>query len=256
MIDLKEKVAVVTGASRGIGRAVSFALGKAGASVVLASRSQKNLHDVAKKCSAERNQTLTVATDVTVPESVAHLMNIALRKFGQVDILINCAGAIGPITWLEEIDIDDWNATLNTNLTGTFLTCHYVTPIMKKQRRGKIINVSSTAALDNPASFAAYNASKAAVIGLTKTLAKELHPFGIQVNSICPGPVETAMIDEIINTKVKEGAIANIDLFRQLKKKSLLWTPEEVTGLFLFLASDESKLITGQFIQNTWKAVG
>jgi len=256
MVDFIGKIAVVTGASKGIGTAVAIALSKAGATVVLASRLEKNLKDVAKKCNAEKNHTLAVPTDVTVPESVAHLMEITCKKFGQIDIIINCAGTIGPITWLEEIDIEDWKATLNTNLTGTFLTCHYVIPIMKKQQRGKIINVSSAAALDTPSGFAAYNASKAAVIALTKTLAKELHSFGIQVNTLCPGPVGTAMVDEIVNKKVKEGTIANIDLFRQLKNKGLLWTPEEVTELFLFLASDESKLVTGQFIQNTWKEAG
>jgi 3-oxoacyl-[acyl-carrier protein] reductase len=233
---LKDQVALVTGASRGIGKAIALALAAEGASVVVNyTSSQDAAQALVETIVKAGGKALAIKADVAQPEQVEALVKETLAQLGRIDILVNNAG-ITRDTLLLRMKLEDWQAVINLNLTGVFLCTQAVSKSMLKQRSGKIINIASVAGqMGNPGQ-ANYSAAKAGVIGLTKTLAKEFASRGITVNAVAPGFIETDMTEGL---KAEE-ILKIIPLGRYGK-------PEEIAGMVAFLASDPAaNYITGQ----------
>lgn len=236
---LKDKVAVVTGASRGIGRAIALKLAASGARVVLSARSQSALDDLAAAIAAAGGEALAVPTDIARTEDVENLFETALGRFEQVDILVNNAG-ITRDTLLVRMKDADWDAVLETNLKGPFLCSRAAAKIMTKQRCGRIINISSVVGEMGNAGQANYCASKAGLIGLTKSMARELARRHVTVNAVTPGFIVTDMT-EVLSDKVKEELLGQIPLGR-------FGEADDIAAAVVFLASDQAAYITGQVL--------
>ncbi|MGG6239106.1 3-oxoacyl-[acyl-carrier-protein] reductase [Nodosilinea sp. AN01ver1] len=234
---LEGQVAVVTGASRGIGRAVAIALAAAGAQVVVNyARSSAAADEVVAEIAKGGGSAVAIQADVSKADQVDALIAGTLEKFGRVDILVNNAG-ITRDTLLLRMKPEDWQAVIDLNLTGVFLCTRAVAKIMLKQRSGRIINIASVAGqMGNPGQ-ANYSAAKAGVIGFTKTVAKELASRGVTANAVAPGFIETDMTGELNNT---EDILKFIPLGR-------FGQPEDIAGMVRFLAADPAAAyITGQ----------
>jgi 3-oxoacyl-[acyl-carrier protein] reductase len=218
MNDLKGKVAIVTGAGKGIGRATSVELAKAGARVVLAGVRESSMADVKREVEEAKAEALIVQTDVSKWEDAQRMVKIALERFGRIDILVNNAG-IHPLgkngERLTTLEVDDagWDLVINTNLKGQFNCAKAVMPVMMKQKYGRIVNLSSNTALTGIVGSAPYCASKAGIMALTRVLARELGPYNVTVNSIAPGLTLTPM-NEPMPPEVIEMAKARISLGR------------------------------------------
>lgn len=236
---LKDKVAVVTGASRGIGRAIALKLAACGARVVLSARSQAALDDLAAEIAAAGGEALAVPTDIARTAEVENLFERAVERFGQVDILVNNAG-ITRDTLLVRMKDADWDAVLETNLKGPFVCSRAAAKIMTKQRSGRIINISSVVGEMGNAGQANYCASKAGLIGLTKSMARELARRHVTVNAVTPGFIVTDMT-EVLSDKVKEELLGQIPLGR-------FGEADDIAAAVVFLASDQAAYITGQVL--------
>ena len=243
---LSGRVALVTGAGRGIGKALANGHAREGADVALTARTAAELEQTAHDIRATRRRVLAVPADVSDPAAVDRLVKTVLAEFGQIDILINNAGRQPPIGPLIENDAEDWMRTVAVNLFGTFLCMRAVLPTMIERRRGKIINLSGGGATGPRPNFSAYAASKAAIVRLTETVAEEVKPFNIQVNAIAPGAINTRMLDEVLVAGQAAGATALSQAARQ--KQSGGDSLEAVVALAVFLASDESGGLTGKLI--------
>lgn len=242
---LKEKVALITGAGNGIGRATAVRFAKEGAKLVLSDLDKEGLEATVKEI-GESGEAVVVEGNVTSRDDVQKMVDTGVEKFDRLDILINNAGITrdGLTTRIKEGDVklmadEKWDAVIDVNLKGTWLCSQIAAVPMIKQKYGKIVNTSSIGALGNIGQ-ANYAASKAGVIGLTKTLALEWARFNIAVNCVSPGATKTRMT-ESIPEKVMEMFIEKIP-FRRLAE------PKEIAALHLFLASDEASYITGQVI--------
>ncbi len=236
MKGLVDKVAIVTGASRGIGRAVALALAAEGAQVVVNyASSSAAAEQVVAEINGMGSQAIALQADVSQPEQVESLVKTVMDKWGRVDVLVNNAG-ITRDTLLLRMSLEDWQAVVDLNLTGVFLSTRAVSKIMLKQRSGRIINITSVAAqMGNPGQ-ANYSAAKAGVIGFTKTVAKELSSRGITVNAVAPGFIATDMTSDLKSEEI----LKFIPLGRYGQ-------PEEVAGMIRFLAVDPAaSYITGQ----------
>jgi 3-oxoacyl-[acyl-carrier protein] reductase len=234
---LAGQVAIVTGASRGIGRAVAIALAEAGAQVVVNyARSSTAADEVVAAIASAGGSAIAVQADVSKADQVDSLINGAIEKFGHVDILVNNAG-ITRDTLLLRMKPEDWQAVIDLNLTGVFLCTRAVAKLMLKQRSGRIVNIASVAGqMGNPGQ-ANYSAAKAGVIGFTKTVAKELASRGVTVNAVAPGFIETDMTGDLPNA---EEILKFIPLGR-------FGQPEEIAGMVRFLTADPAAAyITGQ----------
>ncbi|MEA5618739.1 3-oxoacyl-[acyl-carrier-protein] reductase [Cronbergia sp. UHCC 0137] len=233
---LENQVAIVTGASRGIGRAIALQLASQGAKVVVNyANSSTAAEQVVAEITAHGGEAIALQADVSQAEQVDTLINTSLEKFSRIDILVNNAG-ITRDTLLLRMKLEDWQAVIDLNLTGVFLCTKSVSKIMLKQRSGRIINIASVAGqMGNPGQ-ANYSAAKAGVIGFTKTVAKELASRGITVNAVAPGFITTDMTSDI----KAEGILQYIPLGR-------FGQPEEIAGMVRFLAADPAAAyITGQ----------
>jgi 3-oxoacyl-[acyl-carrier protein] reductase len=233
---LKDQVAIVTGASRGIGRAIAIQLASQGAKVVVNYASSITAaYEVVAEITAAGGEAIALQADVSEENQVDTLIKITLEKFQRVDVLVNNAG-ITRDTLLLRMKLEEWQAVIDLNLTGVFLCTKAVSKIMLKQRSGRIINIASVAGqMGNPGQ-ANYSAAKAGVIGFTKTVAKELSSRGITVNAVAPGFITTDMTSDI----KADGILQYIPLGRFGK-------PEEIAGMVRFLASDPAAAyITGQ----------
>jgi len=238
MRKLEGKVAVVTGASRGIGRAIALKLAKEGAKVVVNySGSQAKAEEVVAKIQESGGEAIAVQASVSQTEEVTTLMDTAVKTFGSLDILVNNAG-ITRDNLLMRMKEDEWDDVLDTNLKGVFLCTKAVTRQMMKQRAGRIINISSIVGVAGNAGQANYVAAKAGVIGLTKTTAKELASRNILVNAIAPGFIETEMTDQLPED-IKQGMLTQIPLAK-------LGQPEDIAKAVAYLASDDANYMTGQ----------
>ena len=238
MRKLEGKVAVVTGASRGIGRAIAVKLAEEGAKVVVNySGSQAKAEEVVEMIQANGGEAIAVQASVSQTEEVTALMDAAVKTFGALDILVNNAG-ITRDNLLMRMKEDEWDDVLNTNLKGVFLCTKAVTRQMMKQRAGRIINISSIVGVAGNAGQANYVAAKAGVIGLTKTTAKELASRNILVNAIAPGFIETEMTEQLPED-IKKGMLTQIPLAK-------LGQPEDIAKAVAFLASDDANYMTGQ----------
>lgn len=237
---LKDKVAIVTGAARGIGRSIAIKLASEGANIVIADYDISEAQSVIDEICKFGVKAIQVKANVADLESVDNLIKLTLDEFGKIDILINNAGITrdGLILKMSE---QDWDAVIDVNLKGTFNCIKAVTKVLLKQKTGgRIVNMASVMGIIGNAGQANYSASKAGVIGLTKTTAKELGSRGINVNAIAPGFIQTAMTDELSDS-IKEKILDQIPL-----KK--LGAPDDVAKAALFLCSEESEYITGQVI--------
>ena len=244
MFELKDKVAIVTGARRGMGRTHALALAKAGAKVVVSDISEEDCQKVVKEIEKNKGEALAVKCDVTKKEEVEEMVKKAVEKFGKVDILVNNAGICQFKPFLELTE-EEWDRTLNINLKGYFLCAQAAAKEMVKQKSGVIINIASVAmgqvGVGIP-NIVHYCASKGGVVGMTEALAVELAPYNIRVNAISPGMIETPMIDLIKkDPKVAEAMLDRVPMKRVGKS-------EEVSNLVLFLASDKSSYMTGSTV--------
>jgi 3-oxoacyl-[acyl-carrier protein] reductase len=239
MFSLTGKIAMVTGASQGIGRATAIALAAAGARVAVAARNEEKLAEVAKQIESAGSQALAVKMDVADPEQIKTGFQQALGKFGRLDILVNNA-AITRDGLALRMKLDDWETVLRTNLTSAHLCTQHALSTMMKQRWGRIINVSSVVAETGNAGQANYVAAKAGLIGLTRAIATEMASRNITVNAVAPGFIATPMTDALPE-KVKEELKARIPLGR-------LGTDADVAAAIVFLASEEAGYITGSVL--------
>ena len=229
---LDGKVAIVTGGNRGIGQATSLALAREGAKVVVVGRNESNCEKVVALILASGGTAISVRADVSDEADVAAMVSTAIEHFKRIDILVNNAAVNLPYRAVVDLSLDEWNRVVATNLTGPFLCCRAVVPVMIAQRYGKIVNMSSIGGRRGEAGRTPYRPTKAALINFTECLAGEVKEHGIDVNAICPGAVDTDMMREITNGNVPSYAMP----------------PEDIASVVVFLASDESKAITGTAI--------
>ena len=247
---LKDRVAIVTGGGRGIGRAIALALAGDGADVAVVSRTSAETDRVAAKIKALGRHALALRADVSDRGAVDTMVEAVIGKWGKVDILVNNAGTQGPIGSVIETGIDEWIKTVHVNLIGTFLCTRAVLPGMIKQQRGKIINLSGGGATSPRPNFTAYGVSKTGVVRFTETVAEEVSKFNIQVNAIAPGSVNTSMTGEILSAGKAAGDKAISEARSQLETGGT--PPEKAAALAVFLASDESVGLTGRLISAVW----
>jgi 3-oxoacyl-[acyl-carrier protein] reductase len=235
----KGKVALITGASRGIGRSIALALAAEGARIVAVDLDLAATQAVVDELKGQGAEAVAVQGNVTVAEDAEKMVDSAVQAFGRVDILVNNAGITrdGLLMRMKE---DDWDAVLTVNLKGAFLCTKAVSKVMTKQRSGRIINIASVVGQMGNAGQANYCASKAGLIGLTKSNARELAKRNITVNAVAPGFIATAMTDALPE-KAREELVAQIPLER-------LGAPEDIANAVLFLAAERSGYITGQVI--------
>jgi 3-oxoacyl-[acyl-carrier protein] reductase len=239
MFSLKDKVALVTGASQGIGRATALALAEAGAKVAIAARNTEKLASLAAEIAAAGGEALAVPMDVADAAQVKTGFQQLLAKFGKLNILVNNA-AITRDTLALRMKLEDWDAVLRTNLTGAHLCIQQALGAMLKQRAGRIINITSVVAETGNAGQANYVASKAGLIGLTRAIAVEVASRNITVNAIAPGFIATPMTDPL-SQEIKDKMKSMIPLAR-------FGTDRDVAAAIVFLASDEAGYITGQVL--------
>lgn len=252
--DLADTVAVVTGAGRGIGRAIAMALGQAGADVVLAARSVDALEDVATELRSIGRRPLVVPTDLQESDSITALAEQTLEEFGVVDILVNNGGVGGPSAPVWDIDLAQWSETIAVNLTGTFLCCRAFLPSMIERGRGSIINIGSVTGKKPLLNRSAYAASKLALVGFTRTLATEAGPHGVRANLISPGGVRGERIEWVLARRAQSRGISVKEARAEIERESPLGRlvdPEEVANATVFLASDDASAITGEDLNVT-----
>ena len=196
-MQLKDKVALITGAGRGIGRAIAIAYAREGAQLALAARSLDELEETAQAAESLGAATCVIGVDVTDRAAVDEMARRSLARFGRLDILVNNAGIVGPVGALEDNDVESWIRTIQVNLVGTYLCCRAVIPALAAAGGGKIINLSGSGSTSAPYHLSAYGSSKAAIIRLTEILSLELADKNIQVNALGPGSIHTRMWEEI-----------------------------------------------------------
>lgn len=240
---LKDKVAIITGAGRGLGRSVALAFGKQGAKVVLAARSKEEIDHLAEQLRALRKDAIAIPTDISDEDQVNRLVKRTLEVYGTVDILVNNAGARGPIGPIHNTSLSDWEHALRVNLTSAFLCSKAVLPTMMGKKEGKIINVATTMTL-RP-NLTPYMVAKAGLIHFAKQLSRELKEYNIQVNVIHPGVMDTRMQEEI---RMAGTQAIGTDMFERLKEEGILKSPDEPAKLILFLASKAADGITGEYL--------
>jgi len=245
---LKDRVAIVTGASKGIGSAIAVALASAGAKVVLAARNDAGLRETGRLIGdAERWH--AVKTDVASENEVAEMVRQAVERFGAVHILVNNAGIAGPTAPCEDVKLAEWEETMAVNLRGPFLCAKAVLPVMKAQRWGRIINVSSITGKRSLPLRTPYASSKLGLIGFTRTLAAEVGPFEITVNAICPGATKGSRIDSVVKNLAQAEGKSEEEIAARFARDAALGRfveADDVAGLVVFLSSDAGRNMTGQ----------
>lgn len=242
---LAGKVALVTGAGRGIGRVIAIALARQGATVSILARGDQELTETAREVEAIGGRYVKCAVDIADSEAVASAIEKVHTSFGRIDILVNNAGMQAPIGPVVTNDPAEWLRCVTVNLFGTFICTRHVLPIMIRQRSGKIINLSGGGATSPRPNFSAYAASKAAVVRFTETVAAEVAGSNVQVNCIAPGAVNTRMLDEVLAS----GDLAGEEAGHARRRKHTGGVPPEVAAdLVCFLASNDSGELSGKLI--------
>jgi len=237
---LENKVAIITGSARGMGRVFALRFAKEGAKLTICD--VLDCAPVAEEIKAIGGEVLALKTDVASEKDTAEMAKKTVERFGRIDILVNNAAVIGGkdfVKPVEQLTAADWDRTLAVNVKGLFLCCKAVIPYMKKQGKGKIVNIASTVAFTGAPAFLHYSTSKGGVVTMTRGLARELGEFNINVNAVAPGVVKT----EAVRAALSEEDLKQI-VETQLIKRNI--KPEDIAGVVLFLASDEADVITGQ----------
>jgi NAD(P)-dependent dehydrogenase (short-subunit alcohol dehydrogenase family) len=249
---LTDKVAVVTGGGRGIGKEIALALAAEGADVLVSGRHTDVLEETVSQIQALGRRSMLTVTDVSVESQVAEMIGAATHSFGKVDILINNAGIAGPTAPVTNLSREDWDITMAVNLTGAFLCARAVIPQMIDRRSGKIVNISSVAGKMAYALRSPYAASKWGMLGLSASLAQELGPYNIQVNAICPGPTAGERMEAVISGRAREMGVS----FEDIEKAYVAGTalkrmvdPKHVAAAVVFFCSDEGNSITGEALE-------
>ncbi len=244
---LKDRVAIITGGGRGIGRAIALAYAREGARLFLAARTEAELAETAAICQKAGGAAKVVATDVSKWDQVQQLIDTAIQEDGQVDILVNSAGIYGPIGPTADIDISAWIGAAQVNLFGPFYLCRALIPHFIERQQGKIILLGGGGATAPLPNFSSYAATKAGVVRLADTLAEELKPFNVQVNVIAPGLVDSRLQDEVLAAGSRAGAL--FDKIKQARETGAgAVSPEIAASLAVFLASEASGKLTGKLI--------
>ncbi len=254
-MQLKGEVAIITGGSRGIGRALAVEFAREGARVALAARSQAELEETERQVRAAGGQALVVPTDLAKVEDVDAMVAAARKAFGPVDILVNNAGIAGPTALCEDVKPEDWDYTMAVNVKGPFLCCRAVLREMKQRRKGRIINIGSVSSKRPLVQRTPYTTGKMGLIGFTRTLAAEVGEYGITVNIICPGPVSGPRIESVLANMAKAAGktrdeVAH-EMFLQHAALRRFVDAEDVARLAVFLASEAGRNMTGQDINVT-----
>ena len=245
---LQDRVAIITGAGRGIGRAIALAYAAEGAKLTLAARSRGELEEAERQVRELGAETIVITTDISEASQVDAMVKGTVERYGAVDILVNNAGVLGPIGPLHKGSISDWVQPIQVNLIGTYLCCRAVLPVMLSQDRGSIISLSGGGVgTFGTAHMSAYQASKSALITLTETLGMELEGTKVRINAISPGGVHTKMMEQIQDSTL---AVGNTWWYERSKAVNEGGgTPIERVGeLAVFLASDESDGLNGRFL--------
>ena len=250
---LDNQTGIVTGAAKGMGSAICRALAKEGARLTLAARDVNPLEDLAKYLQEEGHEARTQSTDVTRETEVKAMVDDTLKAFnGRIDFLVNVAGVTGPIeTPVWEIEHDDYLAVITANIVGTFLPIKHVMPVMIEQRRGRIVNIGGTSGLRGYRYRTAYSSSKWAIRGLTRTVALEAGPYGIAVNNVVPGIVETPRMEKLCEEKARKRGWTKDEVYAEYVEETSLrsiTTPEDIANAVVFAASEDSRNMTGQDI--------
>jgi NAD(P)-dependent dehydrogenase (short-subunit alcohol dehydrogenase family) len=248
---LKNTIALVTGGSQGIGKAISERLLGAGATVAIAALDDESLKKTAAEFNTHGSRFKSYGVDLTDEHQIADLMATIAKDLGAVEILVNNAGITGPTAAVHHVAVSEWDRTLQINLRTPFLMCRAAAPAMIENKRGKIVNMSSIAGKMAYPLRSPYAASKWGLIGLTLTLAQELGPYNIRVNAICPGPTRTDMIESVIQARAKAAGVSVEEMSKEYVRATALKRmvlPSEVADLVLFLCSPEAAAITGQAI--------
>jgi len=243
-MDFKDKVVIITGAARGLGQEYARQFARLGASVAV-----NDLRDCSETLAIiekEGAKGLATQTDVTNAKSTSEMAKAVVEKFGRIDVLVNNAALYGSLTFapFDKLEESEWDATMNVNVKGIWQCCKAVLPSMKDQKSGSIINISSLAATYGMPNGLHYTASKAAVIGATRGLARELGRYEIRVNAVAPNVVNTDATDEVFRDK--KDKVVEVTMSQQAIRRPL--ETDDIVGAVLFLASDHSKLTTGQTI--------
>jgi NAD(P)-dependent dehydrogenase (short-subunit alcohol dehydrogenase family) len=252
---LKGEVAIVTGAGRGLGRAIAVEFAREGARVALAARTRTELDETERAVKAAGGQCAIVPTDLSKPEDIEHMVAATRQAFGPIDILVNNAGIAGPTALCEDVKPEDWDFTMLVNVRAPFLACRAVLPEMKQRRKGRVINIGSVSSKRPLVGRAPYTTSKMAILGFTRTLAAEVGEHGITVNAICPGPVSGARIESVLANMAKASGKTRDEVayeaFLQHSPLRRFVDAEDIARLAAFLASEAGRNMTGQDINVT-----
>jgi NAD(P)-dependent dehydrogenase (short-subunit alcohol dehydrogenase family) len=247
---LKDKVAIITGGSLGIGRGIATRFAGEGCYLVLVARDALNLKNTKEQLEILNTRIELFPADVSREREVKKMVEFTLYEFGTIDILVNCAGIYGPIGLMTDVDTGKWMETISINLGGTFLCIKAVLPTMIKNKKGKIINLSGGGAASPFPRFSAYASSKAAVVRLTETLAEEVKEYNIDINAIAPGAVNTRLLEQALEAGEAAGKDYMAKAIKQKQDGGV--PPEKVAELALFLASSESDGLSGKFFSLLW----
>jgi len=240
---LNGKVAIITGAASGIGRATAILFAREGAKLVLADRYEEGLKETLELAKRGGGEAIIKRTNVAMEEEVKELIEWALRAYSCIDIVCNNAGITGQIANLEEQAGDDWRKVYEVNVLGAVFTTKHVAKHMQERKSGAIVNTASVAGIRSGAGGNAYSASKAALINFTQTAACDLGGYDVRVNAVCPGLIETGMTKPVFDLARERGKSDKLGSRCELRRYGV---PEEVAYAILFLASDEASYITGQ----------
>lgn len=246
---IRDKISIITGAGRGIGKAIAERFAKEGSIVILTARTSEEIDSTLQEIKKSGGEGISIQTDISKVNDVTRLVKQVIEKYSKIDILVNNAGVIKPIAPIHQVVVEEWEDNLKTNLFGTFYCIRKVLPHMIEKKYGKIINMSGGGAFNSMPNFSAYGTSKAAIVRLTETVAAEVKDYNISVNAIAPGAIKTKITYDIIES----GDTAGIE---SIRAKEVIERGdsdvEKVTNLALFLASDESNGLSGKTISARW----